>query len=59
MGDFISDDENLYGAAERILLKNTGLKEVYLEQLKAYGSLERDPIERTVSVAYFALIAIK
>lgn len=58
MGGFIEADENLYGAAERILLKNTGLRDVYLEQLKAYGAPDRDPIERTISVAYFALIDI-
>ncbi|RZK57687.1 MAG: NUDIX domain-containing protein [Pedobacter sp.] len=58
MGGFIEAAENLYQAAERILLKNTGLKNVYLEQLKAYGTPDRDPIERTISVAYFALIDI-
>jgi len=58
MGGFIGDDENLDGAAKRILLQLTGLHDVYLEQLHAYGSPNRDPIERTVSVAYFALIDI-
>ncbi|NQX40973.1 ADP-ribose pyrophosphatase YjhB, NUDIX family [Pedobacter steynii] len=58
MGGFVGADENLYGAAERILYQLTGLKDLYLEQLKAYGSPERDPIERTISVAYFALIDI-
>lgn len=58
MGGFIAANENLYGAAERILFKNTGLKDVYLEQLKTYGDPNRDPIERTISVAYFALIDI-
>ncbi|TCC87388.1 NUDIX domain-containing protein [Pedobacter frigiditerrae] len=58
MGGFIGDDENLDGAAKRILLQLTGLHDVYLEQLHAYGTPDRDPIERTVSVAYFALIDI-
>ncbi|MEJ2881580.1 NUDIX hydrolase [Pedobacter sp. GR22-6] len=58
MGGFVSPTENLYGAAERILHELTGLKDVYLEQLKAYGSPDRDPIERTISIAYFALIDI-
>ncbi len=58
MGGFIGGNENLYGAAERILYDLTGLKNVYLEQLKAYGTPDRDPIERTLSVAYFALIDI-
>jgi 8-oxo-dGTP diphosphatase len=58
MGGFVGGDENLYGAAERILYQLTGLKDLYLEQLKAYGNPGRDPIERTISVAYFALIDI-
>jgi ADP-ribose pyrophosphatase YjhB (NUDIX family) len=58
MGGFIKDDENLDGAAQRILLQLTGLHDVYLEQLHAYGAPDRDPIERTISVAYFALIDI-
>lgn len=58
MGGFIEPRENLYGAAERILFNCTGLKKVYLEQLKSYGDPDRDPLERTISVAYFALIDI-
>jgi 8-oxo-dGTP diphosphatase len=58
MGGFIKDDENLDGAAQRILLELTGLHDVYLEQLHTYGAPDRDPIERTISVAYFALIDI-
>lgn len=58
MGGFIGDDEDLDGAAKRILLELTGLHDVYLEQLHTYGRPDRDPIERTVSVVYFALIDI-
>ncbi|NRF37802.1 NUDIX hydrolase [Pedobacter foliorum] len=58
MGGFVHADENLDGAAKRILLELTGLHDLYLEQLKTYGELSRDPIERTISVAYFALIDI-
>lgn len=58
MGGFIGEREDLDGAAKRILLELTGLHDVYLEQLHAYGSPDRDPIERTVSVVYFALIDI-
>ncbi|MES2652460.1 MAG: NUDIX domain-containing protein [Bacteroidota bacterium] len=59
MGGFVGDDEDLNGAAKRILLSLTGLHDVYLEQLLAYGDPNRDPIERTISIAYFALIDIK
>ncbi|MBC7903248.1 MAG: NUDIX hydrolase [Gemmatimonadaceae bacterium] len=58
MGGFIQPDEGFEEAASRILLQLTGLKGVYLEQLHAFGDPARDPIERTVSVAYFALIDI-
>lgn len=59
MGGFIGKDEDLDGAAKRILLQLTGLHDVYLEQFHAYGRPDRDPVERTISVVYFALIDIK
>jgi len=58
MGGFVQNDESLDQAANRILKQLTGLEGVYLEQLYTYGDPNRDPIERTVSVAYFALIDI-
>ena len=59
MGGFMERDENLDAAAERILHKLTGLKKVFMEQLLVFGDTERDPAERTVSVAYYALINIR
>lgn len=58
MGGFLEDGENLDAAADRILKKLTGLEDIYLEQLNAFGKVNRDPVERTISVAYFALIDI-
>ncbi|MEX0844823.1 MAG: NUDIX domain-containing protein [Balneolaceae bacterium] len=58
MGGFLKKDESLDEAAGRILTKLTGLQNVYLEQLQAFGEVDRDPVERTISVAYFALIDI-
>jgi 8-oxo-dGTP diphosphatase len=58
MGGFIKTDESLDEAANKILLQLTGLEGVYLEQLYAFGHPSRDPDERIVSVAYFALIDI-
>jgi len=58
MGGFIQPDEGFESAAERILKQLTGLEGVYLEQLNAFGNPSRDPLERTISVAYFALIDI-
>ncbi|MDN3551655.1 NUDIX hydrolase [Mucilaginibacter aquaedulcis] len=59
MGGFVQDNESLDQAANRILKQLTGLEGVYLEQLFTFGEPTRDPIERTVSVAYFALIDIQ
>jgi 8-oxo-dGTP diphosphatase len=58
MGGFLQSQESLEQAANRILKKLTGLEGVYLEQLKAFGEPDRDPVERTLSIAYFALIDI-
>jgi ADP-ribose pyrophosphatase YjhB (NUDIX family) len=58
MGGFVQNEESLDQAANRILKQLTGLEGVYLEQLYTFGDPQRDPMERTVSVAYFALIDI-
>jgi 8-oxo-dGTP diphosphatase len=58
MGGFIKKNEGLEEGAARILKQLTGLEGIYLEQLHAFGDPGRDPIERTISVAYFALIDI-
>jgi 8-oxo-dGTP diphosphatase len=58
MGGFLKKDESLDNAAARVLAKLTGLKNVYLEQLYTYGEVNRDPGERVISAAYFALIKI-
>ncbi|PUZ26992.1 ADP-ribose pyrophosphatase YjhB, NUDIX family [Chitinophaga costaii] len=57
-GGFVQPGEDLPVAAARILTLLTGLEGVYLEQLAAFDHPDRDPKERTVSVAYFALIDI-
>lgn len=58
MGGWLRPDEGLAGAAERILFELTGLTNVYLEQLHTFGEPDRDPVTRTVSVAYFALVNV-
>jgi 8-oxo-dGTP diphosphatase len=59
MGGFVQPQENFEKASARILKQLTGLEGVYLEQLYAFGTPDRDPAERTVSIAYFALIDIQ
>ncbi len=55
-GGLIQDEESLDAAAGRILYEETGVADVYLEQLYTFGQPDRDPAGRVVSIAYFALI---
>jgi 8-oxo-dGTP diphosphatase len=58
MGGFVRKTESVDDAAKRILNQLTGLDNIYMEQLHCYGSPDRDPGGRVVSIAYFALISI-
>lgn len=55
-GGLVRIDESVDDAATRYLFTQTGLKNVYLEQLYTFGEVDRDVLGRVVSVAYFALI---
>lgn len=57
-GGFVQVDETIDDAAMRELREETGVGRVYLEQLYTFGALERDPRERVVSVAYYALVKL-
>lgn len=58
MGGFLNKEEDLEAGAERILYDLTGLKNIYVEQIMTAGKVDRDPVERTISVVFFALINI-
>ena len=58
-GGFVRSDESLDEAAHRTLRELTGLRNVFMRQVGAFGNLDRDPGERVVSVAYYALINVK
>jgi len=57
-GGFVRLDETLEESARRELQEETGIENVYLEQLYTIGELERDPRERVVTVAYYALVKL-
>ena len=58
-GGFVDKDESIDEAAARTLYELTGIRNVYMRQVGAFGSVDRDPGERVVSVAYYALINVK
>ena len=55
-GGFVGEREGLEAAARRELAEETGIGEVFLEQLYTFGAVDRDPRTRVVSVAYYALV---
>ena len=57
-GGFVQLDETLEEAARRELREETGIERLFLEQLYTFGAVERDPRERVVTVAYFALVKL-
>ncbi len=57
-GGFVHVDESLEDAARRELEEETGLNRIFLEQLYTFGAVDRDPRERVVSVAYYALVKL-
>lgn len=55
-GGFLDIDEDLAACAKRELEEETGVSGVYLEQLYTFGKPDRDPRERVISIAYYALV---
>ena len=58
MGGFVQENESINAAAKRVLRELTGLENVYMQQVGAFGEVERDPGERVISVAYYALVNV-
>lgn len=59
LGDLVSPDQDLDEAASKILLDRTGLSGVYLEQVKTFGKVDRHPLGRVITTAYYSLINIE
>lgn len=55
-GGFVQIDEDLESGAMRELQEETGVSGIYLEQLYTFGAVQRDPRERVITVAYYALV---
>ena len=58
-GGFVRLDESVDDAAYRTLYELPGMRNIYMRQVGAFGSVDRDPGERVISVAYYALINVK
>jgi 8-oxo-dGTP diphosphatase len=59
LGDLVRPDEDIESASYRVLKDRTGLDDVYLEQVQAFGGVNRHPSGRVITIAYFSLIDIK
>lgn len=58
MGGFVNSIEDIDDAALRVLKELTGLRDIYMKQVGAYGTVNRDSGNRVISIAYFALVNI-
>ncbi|HQR00981.1 MAG TPA: NUDIX domain-containing protein, partial [Ferruginibacter sp.] len=59
LGDLVGGNEDIHDAAYRILKERTGLDDVYLEQVHTFGTVDRHPAGRVVTVAYCSLINVQ
>jgi 8-oxo-dGTP diphosphatase len=57
-GDLVYPNEDLDTSASRVLEELTGLKKVYLEQVHTFGAVDRHPVGRVITIAYFSLVKI-
>lgn len=55
-GNLVKDDEEIEEAAERVLYELSGLENVYMEQFRTFGGVNRHPQGRVITVAYYAII---
>ena len=58
-GGFVRNEESIDEAAYRTLYELTGMRNIYMCQVGAFGCVNRDPGDRVVSIAYYALINVK
>jgi len=58
-GYFVDPQEDLDDAANRVLSELTGITKVYLEQVQTFGKVDRHPLGRVITVAYFSLVKIQ
>lgn len=57
-GNLVSLDENINAAVDRVLFELTGLKDIYFDQVKTFGKVDRHPDGRVITIAYNTLVKI-
>jgi 8-oxo-dGTP diphosphatase len=58
VGDLVTPLENLDESAKRVLLQRTGLKDVFLEQVRTFSDVDRHPLGRVITTAYYSLVKL-
>ena len=58
-GGFLNMDETALQGAKRELYEETGLKDAYIHQFHAFSEVNRDPRDRVITIAYYALVRIR
>ncbi len=58
VGGFVQEGENTDQAAIRVLRQTTGIRDIFMDQLRSYGDVGRDTGARVISLGYYALIRI-
>lgn len=58
LGDLVRPDETTEDAAQRVLLAKTGFDDVFLEQVQVFSKMDRHPLGRVITVAFYSLIKI-
>lgn len=59
LGNIAGDTEELDDAAQRVLFQRTGMTDVFLEQVKTFGTIGRHPGGRVLTIAYCSLLNIQ
>lgn len=59
LGDLLRPEEDLDSVSYRVLRERTGLTDMFLEQVKTFGAVDRHPAGRVITVAYLALVNVK
>ena len=57
-GNLVSPDEDLISSVNRVNKELTGIENLYFEQVEAFGSVDRHPDGRVITVAYYTLVKI-